>query len=183
MTTLDVKPDDATVFAPSLEKQVLMPPRANAGGKSDLKPKKAKKGKGGKKGKAKPPAGAPGPGVTASEEELVGKAALYQWLFPTMNTIESVPSIRRLKELRTVQKIKDTLSKSGIQVPTSTIEQGILTPEYEPFMGCVGDLPNRSSGFSRDWDKIPITHAKPPSAKTAQGVRTGKKEKSSKKKK
>ena len=165
--SLDVVPDAATAFAPSLSRRTYMPPRARSAplvraGGAAADAKKGAKATGGKKGagsKKKKGTGTAAAAAAAdekkppSEEEVAAKAALFQWLFPTMTTVEAVPSLRRLRELRTVEKVKETLAQNGVRVSTGALEESLLTPEYMPFYDCITDLPSRSGGFARNWEK------------------------------
>ena len=150
--SLDITPDKFTAFAPSMKRTYY------GTRKSNLKHEKSSK--------KKPSAKQTDPPVkkVETDEDRQRKAALFQWLFPTTTVVEEVPSLRRLQQQRTISKIKDCLVKHNLHIPTSAIEDGILTPEYQPYLECIGNLPPRDSGFSRSWDKL--QQSKPKKTKT-----------------
>ncbi|KAJ9459926.1 hypothetical protein DIPPA_22694, partial [Diplonema papillatum] len=142
---LDVVPDKDTAFAPSIDRQTYRPVQ-------QAPPPAAKPGK---KGAAKQPAAA---GV--GDEERVRKSMLFNWLFPSMTTKEKVPSITRMRQVRGLQRVRDALAKNRVHVTIGELEQGLLTPEYQPYLDCISNLPTRDQGFASSWERAAATKSK-----------------------
>jgi hypothetical protein len=146
-TTLDVKSSASTIFAPSeLAKIGRLEKTEVVEEKEDDKKKKAK------------PTKSPGKG-----EKGKGKEKKVKWgavdpmkmeeIFPALSVEEEVPSLMRLRQMQQVEAIRESFAKQGLSVPTSIIEQGILTPEDRPYTECITDLPSPEFGLVRDFTK------------------------------
>eukprot|EP01012_Entosiphon_sulcatum_P041716 TRINITY_DN555_c0_g1_i1.p1 TRINITY_DN555_c0_g1~~TRINITY_DN555_c0_g1_i1.p1 ORF type:complete len:733 (-),score=134.46 TRINITY_DN555_c0_g1_i1:153-2351(-) len=149
-TKLDVTTTTQTIFAPSMLAAIgKMPTTPKADEDENAKPKKPVR-----TAPKKPPAkaGAGGKPKLTFKKGPVDPNMVDQ-IFPTLSVEQEVPSLMRMQQMRQVETIREAFAKQGLSVPTSVIEQGILTPEDRPYIECITNLPPPEFGLVRDFTK------------------------------
>eukprot|EP01004_Peranema_trichophorum_P007814 NODE_6588_length_867_cov_77.857527_g5992_i0.p1 GENE.NODE_6588_length_867_cov_77.857527_g5992_i0~~NODE_6588_length_867_cov_77.857527_g5992_i0.p1 ORF type:complete len:271 (+),score=86.19 NODE_6588_length_867_cov_77.857527_g5992_i0:88-813(+) len=158
-TNLDVVSSPTTVFAPSMLAAIGKLPNTNLQ-EEEEDPKKAR---------AKPRAKSP-KGKDKQKKARRGPVdpQVVEQIFPVLSVEQEVPSIMRMQQMQQVEAIRETFARHGMSIPTSVIEQGILTPEDRPYMECITNLPLPDDGLVKDFTKKKEKKKKPKKAKSSE---------------